>query len=551
MIEKICEKTGEQFTVSDEEMKLRAKLGIEGEPRYAPVYRLMHLEAFWQHWNLHKRKCGKTGKDIVSVFGPDCDYPVWHKDEWIKHADPPGADFDQTKNIFPQLWEFFRKSPIAHNMGGGNENCEYADDCWYSKNCYLCHSVLECEDVKYCYRILHSNNSQYSVFSNNCELCVDAIYCSNCFNVAYSFLSRQCTDCAFVYDCRNCQNCMFCTNLRNKQYCFGNEQLTREEYENKKREWLLNKRSVYEKAKDTFSQMMQSKGWFRAQMIDQCDNVTGDFLDGCKNCTNCFLMTGPAEDCINSTRQVSCKDTLDCVSAAVNTELAYSCSLAQDSCYMNRFCYNTIQCRFADYSAHCFQCENIFGCCGLVGKKYHIFNKPYPKEQYEILKRKIEVIMKSTGEYDCFFPGYFAANPFDESLANTYWPLNNDDIRKYGFKESQKHEINKAGFAEVSLIPDNCDDADEAISQKVFWDDVAKKPFQIHKADPDFCRRLRVPLPYNQYARRLQENFRLISFTGTLRDVACGKCGADTQTSWPKKYDGRILCESCYLKEVY
>ena len=552
MIRKICAKTGQPFTVTDEEMAMRRKFGIEGEPETSPVYRFMHLGAFWQHWNLHRRKCDKTGKDIISVFSADCPYPVWHKDEWIKNANPPWADFDDTKNVFPQMWEFFKLSPIAHNMGAGNENCEYTDDWWYSKNCYLCHSGLNNEDLKYCYRTLNCKDSQYVVFSSDCELCVDVIYSFNCFQTIYALMCRQCSDSCFLYDCRNCQHCMFCSNLRNKKYCLFNKQLTKEEWEKKRKELDLSKRSMYEQAKKIFQTMMKEQAWYKALINDHCENVSGNFLEDCKNCQNCYLMTGPAEDCINSTRAGGgSKDSLDTIGAAINSELVYCSSLAQDQCYDNKFCYNTIQCKYAEYAAHCFQCDHIFGCCGLVGKKYHIFNKPYSPEEYEKLKSRIIQKMKQTKEYGQFFPGYFAANPYDESWASMHWPLKDEEKRRYGFRLQPFQEQRISTYKDVTSIPDDSMMADKSTTQEIYWDDQAKKPFQIQKTDITFAQQLGVPLPYTHYARRLQENFKWIPFSGTLRTVSCGNCHVEIKTGWPKQYDGRILCETCYQQKIY
>lgn len=551
-LQKICTKTGQPFIVSTEEMAFRKKLGIEGEPTLSPIARFMHLGAFWQHWNFHSRACGKTGKPIISVFGPDCPYPVWHRDEWVRFANPQGADFDETQDVFPQMWAFFQHSPIAHNMVAGNENCEYTDDFWYSKNCYLCHSGVGNEDLKYCYRALRNKNSTYCVFSNDCELCVDVIYSLSCYHLLYGFLCHQCTDSAFLYDCRNCQNCMFCSNLRNKQYYFFNQQLSKEAYVARCAEWDLSKRSVYEKAKQRFCSFVQKETWHRALLIDRCENSSGNFLDECKDCSNCYFLTGPAEDCMNSTRQgEGCKDTLDCVGAAVGTEISYCCSLAQDQCYDNRYCYNTIQCRYAEYCAHCFQCDHCFGCCGLVGKKYYIFNKPYSLDAYKILKAKIIAKMKSSGEFDRFFPGHFAANPYDESWASFYWPLSQDEQKQWGFRLSPVQEKRSAQAMDTASIPDNAGDAKDSLASQIFWDSVAEKLFQIQKADIVFSKKMKIPLPYTYYIRRIQENFRWMPFTGTTRTTSCGKCHQPIQTSWPELFNGRILCEGCYQKEVY
>ncbi|MFC1748814.1 hypothetical protein ACFL2V_08400, partial [Pseudomonadota bacterium] len=530
-------------------MVLREKLGVEGEPAYSPAYKFMQLGAFWQHWNLYKRNCGKTGKEIVSVFGPDCPYPVWHKEEWIKHADPPGADFDESKDVFPQMWEFFKESPIAHNVGAGNENCEYTEDWWYCRNCYLCHSGVDNEDLRYCYRLLYCKDCQYSVYGEKIELCLDAIYSVNCFKCKYILNCRQCSDSSFLYDCRNCSDCMFCWNLRNKKYCFMNEQLSKEEYEKKITEWDLSSRETYEKGKDLFKKNVLEKAFHRAVYIDRSENCTGDHIDEAKNCTNCYFITTGSEDCINCTRHgANVKDALDNLGFAIETERGYYNALVQAHCYDVKYSYNLITCKFAEYSAHCFQCENIFGCCGLSGKKYYIFNKPYSKEDYEALRAKIIAKMKETEEYGEFFPGYFAANTYEESWSNFYWPLSNEEKGEYGFRSAEQRKQEKPlNFLDSSEVPDNSSDTDESLTQNKFWDSEAGKPFQIFEADIKFAKKIQGPLPNSFYSRRIQENFRWLPFNGKTRTTSCAKCSAEIETGWPTQYDGRILCEKDYL----
>lgn len=549
---KTCPMTGQPFELTAFEMAMRKKLGIEGEPKFHPIFRFMQLGAFWQHWNLHKRKCDKTGNQIISVFSENCPYPVWQRDEWIKNANPPGADYDPGTQFFPQLWELFRRCPIPHNVGAGNENCEYTDDWWYCKNCYLCHSGVKCEDLRYCYRTIHCKDSQYCVFSFESEKCVDLIDCHSCFRVAYASKSWQCRDSAFLYDCRNCADCMFCTNLRNKSYCFGNEQLTKEEYEKKRATWDLRSRSIYESGKAEFAKMLLTRAWHRALFVDRSENATGNYLDQCKNCENSFFLSERMEDCVNVFRGgIDVKDCVDVVSPFGPTEIVFNSSLPQDHCYDIRCCCDMVQCKYMEYSAHCFQCEHCFGCCGLVGKKYHLFNKPYEPEEFERRKKEIVGRMKQENIYGDFFPGSFAASPYEESLAGFYWPLSKEQAAKYGFWLRGKPSERTPDAQDAATIPDRCDTANTDIAQKVFWDATENRPFQIQAADVTFAQDLAIPLPHTYYMRRIQENFRWIPFNGTLRTTACGKCETKTQTSWPKEYDGRILCEGCYLKEVY
>jgi hypothetical protein len=551
-MQRTCRVTGQQFEVSEQEMTLRKKLGVAGEPDLHPVYRLMELGAFWQHWNLFRRPCDRTGKPIISVYADDCPYPVWHKDEWVKHADPPSSVPDLMSPVFPQMWELFRRCPIAHNVGTGNENCEYTDDWWYSKNCYLCHSGLENEDLRYCYRVVHLRNSQYCVFCSDSELSRDLVSCHNCFRVLFGFNCWQCSDSAFLYDCRNCSNCLFCTNLRSKSYCIDNVQLTEEEYKRQSTLWDLRSRETYDWAKQRFMELLQTRAWHRALQNEHSENVTGNYLDECKDCTDCFFLTNKAQDCVNAIRGgADSKDCLDVYGPAIETELTYYSSNAQDRCYKVSFGYNSTQCKYCDYCAHCFQCEHCFGCCGLMKKKYCIFNTPYSPEEYERLKRSLIDAMKRAGEYGRFFPGYFSACPYNESFSGYYWPLDEATSTEYGFRTSQRRSEKPNDALDVNAIPDRSDQAKEVISKSVFWDRESGHPFRIDTADITFAKTLGCPLPHCYYAHRLQENFRLIPFNGMLRPTKCEKCSGEIQISWPEEYDGRILCEECYLKEVY
>ncbi|MCX6807988.1 MAG: hypothetical protein NTZ80_04315 [Patescibacteria group bacterium] len=525
MIRKICVQTGLEFTISDQEMNLRKKLNVAGEPETSPTFRLMQLGAFWQSWNLHHRKCDKTGRDIISVFRPDCPYPVWHKDEWIKNANPPSIEFNQNQPVFDQMWGVFQKSPIAHNVGAGNENCEYTDDWWYSKNCYLCHSGFKCEDARYCYRTLRSKDCQYCVLSEDNELCVDLINSHKCFSTIYSYNCHLCHNSAFLYDCRNCDNCMFCWNLRNKKYCFQNEQLTEAEYRAKAAELDFKSRMKYDKAKESFQKILENQAWLKASTIEKCENSTGDYLDQCKDCEECYFLTSGAENCIHTVRAgANIKDCLDAIGPAFQTELIYLTCMAQDKC---------------------------FGCCGLVGKNYCIFNQQYTKTQYEKPLAEVIEYMQKTNEYGQFFPGYFAANPYEESWASFYWPLTFDEQKKYGFRIKLSEEKRSPASLDSSKIPDNINLAKPEIMNQIFWDDQYGRPFQIQKADIDFSSKLGIPLPNCFYMHRIQDNFRWIPFNGSMRNARCAKCKKEVRTSWSEKYDRGILCEACYQKEIY
>ncbi len=545
-----CQISGEPFFISEAEKKLREKLGVgDGYPMIAPRYRFRELGAFWPHWNLHPRTCDMTGEAIVSVFRPDCPYPVWEREQWAEHSNPPISEMDFNRDFFSQALKLFTKSPIPHKTGTGNENCEYTDDWWYSKNCYLCHSGIGDEDARYSYRLIDSTEVHYAVFSFKCELCIDLTNCHNCFEVRYAVNCRNLQNCSFVYDCRNCTDCMFSFNLRNKQYCFGNQQLTKEAYEEKIKEWDFASRSKYEIAKQHFKHMMVSMAWHRDQYIDQSEECTGDYIEKSKNLAETFF-TSEAEDNINQLRGHDFKDCLDTIST-YESELCYCSSMCQIRCYQARFNFNVSECQYTDYCGYCFQCEHCFGCCGLVGKKYCIFNKQYTEKEYKVEKEKIITHMKKTGEWGKFFPGSFAPNPYEESLSGYHFPLTKAEQRQARFYVAPKLDRKPRSVSLIKDIPDRADqEKKEDLTDKIFWDEKFERPFQIQKADIQFSEKLKCPLPNSYYMRRIQENFDWMPFSGSLRKTKCAKSGKDIETSWPEDYDGRILCEEEYLKVV-
>ncbi|MDH3324586.1 MAG: hypothetical protein OEL89_03035, partial [Candidatus Peregrinibacteria bacterium] len=250
--------------------------------------------------------------------------------------------------------------------------------------------------------------------------------------------------------------------------------------------------------------------------------------------------------------RANAKSCLDSIDSSLNAELIYYSRGAIDGCYDVKFCFNVNKTRFCEYSAFLFNCEYCFGCCGLVGKKYHIFNKEYSKEEYFELREKIITKMKETGEYGKFFPGYFAANPYDESLSGFHFPLSKKEQENAGFRVSREKERTKESvFMDVSVIPDDAGKLSEkekiALSNQTFWDNKAKRPFTILFDDIKFAEKLGVPVPNNYYMNRIQENYSWLFFNGTLRKTKCGKSGKEIETNWPEKYDGRILCEEEYL----
>lgn len=506
------------------------------------------LAPFWPHFGLHKRACDYSGKSIVSVYDPQCPYPVWNREDWLLHADPPSTDVTLDKPFFDMLWELFCRSPIAHNIGHGNENCAYADDWWYSRNCYMCHSGLNCEDCHYCFRVVEHTRCQFSVYSFRCEISSDLVNCKNCYNVHYGLHSRNCRDSSFLFDCRGCSNCMFCWNLRDQDYCLFNEKLTKDEYQERIRKIDTATVRGYLKAVERFSRMVSRNAFYRGVDLEQCDACTGAYILQSKNCVD-SAFASESEDCVRVLRCHKAKDCTDCVSV-LGSELCRRSVTTQDSCFEISHCINVVKCRFMEYCAHCYDCEHCFGCCGLVGKKYHVLNRQYSQEDYERLVSLLKKKIRGEGIEDQFFPPKFAANLYEESLAAVHFPLSEEEQKSLGYRVVKTERV-RPQHARSALELGAPREHDASILKEVFWDESAKRPYRIDGFDLKFAQECSTVLPHTYYARRLKELYKFMPYSGSLRAVQCPDTNQSIATNLPEGFVKEILSEEAYSKRLY
>jgi len=80
------------------------------------------------------------------------------------------------------------------------------------------------------------------------------------------------------------------------------------------------------------------------------------------------------------------------------------------------------------YSDTCHACKDCFGCVGIRHKQYCIFNKQYSQEEYEQLVPKIIEHMKQTGERGEFFPTDMSIFGYNETEAQTYYPMTKEEV---------------------------------------------------------------------------------------------------------------------------
>lgn len=113
----------------------------------------------------------------------------------------------------------------------------------------------------------------------------------------------------------------------------------------------------------------------KAENSDYCN-----FADANKNC---YLITAANnnEDSFYSWIMANNKDVVDCMNI-IGCELCYEC-IDCHGCYNLRFSQYCENSKDSAFLLDCSGVSNCLFCANLRGKKYHIFNKPASKEEYE------------------------------------------------------------------------------------------------------------------------------------------------------------------------
>jgi hypothetical protein len=516
--------------------------GSEGSNKY----QIRQLAAFWQHFTLHRRTCDKTGESMVSVFSPDCLYPVWKRSTWLEDTLRPEATYAADKSFFEQLYALFSQCPIPHITGGNNENCDYCDDWWNSKDCYLCHSGLECQDDLYCYRTLACKDSRYAVFSFHSELCNEVLDAHRCFHVICGLHIRQCSESAFLFDCRNCSNCFLCWNLRNKEYCIENVQYSKDEYRAIVERYDLRSHRVYHQLKKRFCELLETQALWRGVEVERCEDATGAFIEGLKNSERCFFISD-SEDCTDCVRAVylkNCTTTVGCW----NGELIRNSVLIGDTrTYDVAYSYQCMDCYHIEYCAFCLRSKNCFACCGLVGAEYCILNKQYTAESYAVeLARIKESLLREGSEYGDFFPPHFSPSAYDESLSGHHFPLTHAEQQRLGFVVKAEESTPLSHAISTSELPDSVREITPQWIGRPLIDLEAQKRFALTPHDITLCQKLGVPLPTRYYHSVIKELFSYLSYDGELHTRACFHCDGKFQSHFTEVQHPRVLCDDCY-----
>jgi len=224
-------------------------------------------------------------------------------------------------------------------------------------------------------------------------------------------------------NCIGCSNCLACINLAQKKYHILNKEVTKEEFEKTLKIFRENPGKFQKKFQGLNLEFPQ-----KYAEILKSENCTGDYITNSKNCSNTFH-ADDAEECRYAYHVWrNSKFVMDSDTVGMNSELAYECINTAINSYNNKFCNRCWTVSDSYYSNECDNSSALFGCIGLNRYTFCILNKQYTEKEYKELLPKIITHMKSTGEYGEFFPVELSPFKYEETIANDYFPRNNEAL---------------------------------------------------------------------------------------------------------------------------
>ena len=560
-----CHNCKKDFTVDLEDFNFYEKIQIPA-PTFCPDCRLIRRLAWRNDFAFYNRKCDLCGRNIISLYHKDKPLTVYcNKCWWGDSWDPKsyGKEIDFSRPFFEQFRELQNVVPLLtliNDDGVMSVNCEYTQNVTFAKNCYMLSMSWHGEDCMYSYAVA-GPETRYVIDSLNIffysQFIYDSIFLEHCYNCRNCYYSTGLADCSFCYDCKGCSNCFGCVNLRQKKFCIWNIQYTKDEYEEKIKNYQLDTYSGTENVKKEFLDFIL-KYPHRFASIRNSVNCVGDGLFNCKNAKDSFWARG-CDDVRYLLRSNDVKDSYDITPGGESSQ-CYE-ALTADHNYRGFFTIFSFKNQEVTYVENCHSSKHLFGCAGIKHGQYCILNKEYSKEEYFKLRDKLIEHMKKTGEYGEFFPSELSNFGYNETVAQEHFPISKEEAIKNGFKWwNRLQKTTGKETMKTEQIPDSILDVKDDILNEVFSCIECNRNYKIVPDELNFYKKHSIPLPrkclYCRKTWRLKfEN----PFHLWHRQCMCsnenhdhvGQCQNEFETPYAPERPETVDCEDCYNREVY
>lgn len=579
----ICQNCKAPFEIDAQDFDFYAKIQVP-PPTFCPLCRKQRRLTWRNDTTLYTRPCGLCGKSTVTLYAPNSGMNIycskcWWSDTW----DPKSyqQDYDFSRNFFEQFVELQHKVPalaMVNDNGIGSVNCEYTHDFAFSKNCYMTFVAWKMEDCAYNYYVINGKEIYDSLnCMGECENVYETVFTEKCYRCRFVYYSVACSDCAFSYDCRDCTDCFMCVGLRHKKYCFQNKQLSKDEYESVLASYHLDTHTGVQKAKSEFEPML-FRYPRRFAVLRNCVNCTGDSLIYGKNSKFCFNVQRPEDDKWIENAD-SPKQSYD-LSVGGELEQCYE-GITPDHSFHSRFAIFSWKNNEVAYVDGCHSSQNLFGCVGLKKGEYCILNKPYSKDEYLELVPRIKLQMSEmpyrdkhgcSYAYGEFFPSELSYFKYNESEANLFFPLTEEQVKANGWRWQNELQFT-SGRETLALenIPDSIRDVSDDILKEILACRNCHRNFKIVPQEFSYYKKIQTPIPHLCFYCRHKDRLRLRNpFKLNVRDCDCtgqssrngvytntgshahGTNPCDTKFETPYTLNSKeiVYCEACYNSEI-
>jgi hypothetical protein len=513
---KTCQNCKTNFVIGPEDFDFYRKIDVPA-PTFCPQCRMQRRFAFRNQRKLFKRKCSHSGKEIFSMHNDRVLFPVYEREVWFSDVWDPmdyGIDFDFSRPFFEQFRELSNTVPRPARSIVRLENSDYSNNATDLKNCYLVFNSNHCEDCMYG---INNNDSKACIdclYIFDCENCYQSVFLDHCNKVNYSLSCHDSFNLWFSKNCNGCHDCFGCVNLRNKSYCIWNEQYSREEYEKNLQSMRVNEyeqREILRKKAQDFWQTFPVK---YTEMLKSY-NSTGGYIYNSENVRDSYLVSGGKD--LRHCQFLSVPTSSDSYDVAIwgnNVQESYESFVVGGGVSRVKFSlYSYENVHDLEYCDSCHQSSYLFGCVGLRHKQYCIFNKQYTQQEYEELVPKIRkhmndmVYKDSMGNvysYGEFFPAEFSSVPYNISLAQEFFPQNEQQVKERGYLWESETIPPYTVTQKAKELPNTIAEVTDDILQDVIASEESNKVYRITNAELSFYRNFNIPLPRTHYEERYE-----------------------------------------------
>ena len=588
---KICQNCQKEFLIDTDDLKFYEKIKVPS-PTFCSYCRAQRRWAFRNERGLYKRKCDYSGKEIFSMYAPDSQVKVYDRDIWLSDVWDGveyGKEIDWSRPFLSQIYDLWQIVPLRSNNVIKGVNSDYVNNATDPKNSYLIFNTNYTEDSMYSNGVDYCRDCIDVSHSANAETCYQSFWITASHRVHFSSQCSDSSDLWFSRDCQGCMYCFGCVNLHNKNYHFFNEKCTKEEYEEKIKEYNLNTRDGIEKA---FNESREFWKKFPHKNIQGLKNLncSGSYVNQSKNVRDSFLIR-EGENlryCQYLQAAPGVKDSYDYTGWGEGAELMYETVISGANVQNIKFSALTQENSLnAEYTVSCRACENIFGCVSLKKKQYCILNKQYTKEEYFELVEKIKKHMIDMPYVDAkgriykygeFFPIEFSPWAYNEAIVQEYFPLTKEEILDKGYKWREVDTKKYVPTISCDDIPSDINKTDGSITNEIFecahkmtCNQGCTKAFRITQNELQFYKKIGVPLPVLCPACRTMERLKM-RLGIKLYDSSCmcggnksengiyknlgphkhgeNKCENKFKTGYNPDKGEIVYCEECYQQET-